>query len=43
MFGVVDEYGILEEDEVFINLPGRSGTMVRDVIVARYAYITTLV
>ena len=35
LFGVVDEYGILGPDEVYINLPGRSGVLVRDVVVAR--------
>ena len=37
LFGVVDEAGILQPDEVYINLPNRSGVLVRDVIVARYA------
>ena len=35
LYGVVDEEGILGPDEVFINLPGRSGVLVRDVIVGR--------
>ncbi|KAH9950119.1 RdRP-domain-containing protein [Amylocystis lapponica] len=35
VFGVVDEDGILEEDEVFINLPGRTGVLVRNVLVGR--------
>ncbi|KAI0655297.1 RdRP-domain-containing protein [Cubamyces menziesii] len=35
LFGVVDEAGVLEPDEVYINLPNRSGVLVRDVIVAR--------
>ena len=36
LFGVVDEEGVLKPDEVYVNLPGRSGVLVRDVIVARY-------
>ena len=36
IFGIVDEYGLLGPDEVYINLPGRSGVLVRDVIVGRY-------
>ncbi|KAI0751822.1 RdRP-domain-containing protein [Daedaleopsis nitida] len=35
LFGVVDEYGILGPDEVYINLPSRGGVLVRDVIVSR--------
>ena len=35
LFGVVDEEGVLGPDEVYVNLPGRSGVLVRDVIVAR--------
>lgn len=35
MFGVIDESGVLEEDEVFLNLPGRTGVLTRDVIVGR--------
>lgn len=35
LFGVVDEDGVLAPDEVHINLPGRSGVLVRDVVVAR--------
>ncbi|OCH93263.1 RdRP-domain-containing protein [Obba rivulosa] len=34
-YGVVDEDGILQEDEVFINLPGRSGVIISEVMVAR--------
>ncbi|TFY67076.1 hypothetical protein EVJ58_g1871 [Rhodofomes roseus] len=29
LFGVVDEYGILEADEVFINIPGRIGVLAK--------------
>ncbi len=36
VFGVVDEEGVLGPDEVYINLPSRSGVLVRDVVVARY-------
>ncbi|KAI0352487.1 RdRP-domain-containing protein [Trametes cingulata] len=35
LFGVVDEDGVLGPGEVYINLPSRSGVLVRDVIVAR--------
>ena len=35
IFGVVDEEGVLGPDEVYINLPNRSGVLVRDVVVAR--------
>ncbi|KAI0717592.1 RdRP-domain-containing protein [Cerioporus squamosus] len=35
VFGVVDEEEVLGPDEVYINLPSRSGVLVRDVIVAR--------
>lgn len=35
LFGVVDEDGILGENEVYINLPDRTGVLVRDVIVGR--------
>ncbi|TFK81241.1 RdRP-domain-containing protein [Polyporus arcularius HHB13444] len=35
VFGVVDEEGVLSPDEVYINLPSRSGVLVRDVVVAR--------
>ncbi|EED80511.1 predicted protein [Postia placenta Mad-698-R] len=35
VFGVIDESGVLEEDEVFLNLPGRTGVLTRDVIVGR--------
>ena len=36
LFGVVDEEGILNPNEVYVNLPSRSGVLVRDVIIARY-------
>ncbi|KAI0820710.1 RNA dependent RNA polymerase-domain-containing protein [Trametes gibbosa] len=35
LYGVVDEYGVLGANEVYINLPGRCGVLVRDLIVAR--------
>ena len=35
LFGVVDEYGVLGPNEVYVNLPSRNGVLVRDVIVAR--------
>jgi RNA-dependent RNA polymerase len=35
VFGVVDEYDVLEENEVYINLPQRSGPVVGKVVVAR--------
>ena len=35
LFGVVDEAGILESNEVYVNIPTRSGVLVRDVIVGR--------
>ena len=35
LFGIVDEDGVLGPNEVYVNLPGRSGVLVRDVIVAR--------
>ena len=35
IFGGVDEEGVLGPDEVYINLPNRSGVLVRDVVVAR--------
>ncbi len=35
LFGVVDEEGVLGPGEVYVNLPSRSGVLVRDVIVAR--------
>ncbi|RPD55108.1 RdRP-domain-containing protein [Lentinus tigrinus ALCF2SS1-7] len=35
IFGVVDEEGVLGPDEVYINLPSRSGVLVRDVVVSR--------
>ncbi|EMD41133.1 hypothetical protein CERSUDRAFT_111700, partial [Gelatoporia subvermispora B] len=35
VYGVVDEDGILEGDEVFINLPGRTGVVLGNVLVAR--------
>ena len=36
LFGVVDEEGILSPNEVYVNLPSRSGVLARDVIIARY-------
>ena len=38
VFGVVDEVGVLGPDEVYINLPSRSGVLVRDVVVARFVH-----
>ncbi|GBE79056.1 RdRP-domain-containing protein [Sparassis crispa] len=35
VYGVVDEDGILAEDEVFISLPARTGVIVREVLVCR--------
>ncbi|TBU29169.1 RdRP-domain-containing protein [Dichomitus squalens] len=35
LFGVVDEAGVLAPNEVHVNLPNRSGVLVRDVIVGR--------
>ncbi|KZT74627.1 hypothetical protein DAEQUDRAFT_660542, partial [Daedalea quercina L-15889] len=36
VFGVVDEYAVLEPDEVFVNLPGRVGVITRpNVVVCR--------
>ncbi|KAI1792587.1 RdRP-domain-containing protein [Ganoderma leucocontextum] len=35
LFGVVDEESVLGPGEVYVNLPSRSGVLVRDVIVAR--------
>lgn len=35
LYGVVDEYGILAADEVYINLPNRSGPLVQRVAVSR--------
>lgn len=35
VFGVVDEDGVLAPGEVYVNLPARSGVLVRDVVVAR--------
>ncbi len=35
VFGVVDEDGVLAPGEVYVNLPARSGVLVRDVMVAR--------
>lgn len=41
VYGIVDEYGILQEDEVFVNIPGRAGVVLGDVIVARYVFSFT--
>ncbi|PCH41738.1 RdRP-domain-containing protein [Wolfiporia cocos MD-104 SS10] len=35
VYGVADEEGVLEEDEVFVNLPGRGGPLTQRVVVAR--------
>ena len=35
LYGVVDEYGVLGKDEVYINIPGRTGVLVREVLVGR--------
>ena len=41
VFGVANEYGVLEVDEVFINLPGCVGVVTRpEVVVCRYASIS---
>ena len=36
MYGVVDEEGILEEGEVFVNLPSRGTPAGRPVLIMRY-------
>ncbi len=38
MYGVVDELGILKDDEVYINLCERSGVLESKVIVTRFAF-----
>ncbi|KZT13262.1 RdRP-domain-containing protein [Laetiporus sulphureus 93-53] len=35
VYGVIDELGILDPDEVYVNLPGRTGVLERDVLVGR--------
>ena len=35
LFGVVDEIGILKDEEVYINIPSRRGVMTGFVLVAR--------
>ena len=42
MYGVVDELGVLEEDEVFINLPYHEGPIISDVLVIRYSLLSNL-
>ncbi|KAI0959118.1 hypothetical protein AcW1_004042 [Taiwanofungus camphoratus] len=35
IYGVIDEDGVLKEDEVFLNVPGRTGVLDRNVLVSR--------
>ena len=42
MYGVVDEIGILRENEVYMNLPHRDGVVISDVLIARYCSESTL-
>lgn len=35
VYGIVDELGVLNDGEVYINLPYREGPIVSDVLVAR--------
>ncbi|OBZ65419.1 putative RNA-dependent RNA polymerase 1 [Grifola frondosa] len=41
LWGVVDEDGVLEADEVYINLPGWTGVLVREVLVGRNPLYST--
>ncbi|KAH9928858.1 RdRP-domain-containing protein [Fomitopsis serialis] len=34
LFGIVDEYGLLEADEVFVNIPGRTGVLAKPRVMA---------
>ena len=38
MFGVVDELGVLDEDEVYVQLPRREGVLVSEVLVTRFVH-----